>query len=259
MNHKPDNQMPLKEYDEDRSALLEPTMLKNIGLPEACVIVYYQSVIEGLIKKGQLKHIYDMPTGVLSPVPVYQITCNDKTLTVVCPLSVGAPVAAGLIEELIALGCRQFVACGSAGGLSQDLERDLSVIPNAALRDEGTSFHYAPPSRIISADLNVVTKLETVLKNHNVKYLTGMTWTMDAVYRETRKKVAKRRAEGCLTVEMEFAAFVAVAKFRGVPFGQYLMVGDDVSGNQWDSRGFTYHSPARERIFWLAAEAVINL
>jgi uridine phosphorylase len=133
------------------------------------------------------------------------------------------------------------------------------VIPDSAVRDEGTSFHYLPPSRIIKADPQVVTRLENVLQKHRANYLTGMTWTLDAFYRETRSKVARRRAEGCLTVEMEFATYQAVAQFRGLSFGQYLMVGDDVSGDQWDSRGFSYHSPARERLFWLAAEAALTL
>jgi uridine phosphorylase len=251
--------IPLTAYDEDRSALLEPFLLhKNIGLSEACVIVYYHSVIEGLKEKGLLTQVYEMPT-ILMPVPVYEIAFNSKSLTVVCPLSVGAPVAAGLIEELNALGCRRFMACGSAGALSSELARDLIIIPDRGLRDEGTSFHYAPPSRTIKVEPQIVARLEGVLKKHGVKYLTGMTWTIDAFYRETRQKVAKRRAEGCLTVEMEFAAFVAVAQFRSLQFGQYLMVGDDVSGDQWDSRGFAFHSPARERLFWLAAEAVLTL
>ena len=40
----------------------------------------------------------------------------------------------------------------------------------------------------------------------------------DAVYRETEVKVQHRKAEGCLTVEMEAAAFFAVAQFRSVQF-----------------------------------------
>jgi uridine phosphorylase len=253
-----ENLIPLTEFDEDRLAVLEPSMLKDIGLPEACVIVYYRSVMQGLLEKGLLTQIYEMAT-ILTPIPVFQVTFNGKPLTVVFPLSVGAPVAAGLLEELNALGCRKFVACGSAGALSSDLERDLIVVPNSGLRDEGTSFHYLPASRTIKANSEVIVKMEKVLKKHSVKFLTGMTWTLDAFYRETRQKVAKRRAEGCLTVEMEFSALAAVAQFRGVPFGQYLMVGDDVSGDQWDSRGFSYHSPARERLFWLAAEAASSL
>ena len=92
-----------------------------------------------------------------------------------------------------------------------------------------------------------------------VPYVVGKTWTTDAFFRETPAKVALRKGEGCLTVEMEAAAFFAVAQFRGVPFGQILYGGDDVSGDDWDHRGWTSHPTLRERLFWLAAEACLTL
>ncbi len=68
-----------------------------------------------------------------------------------------------------------------------------------------------------------------------------------------------RKAEGCLTVEMEAAAFFAVAQFRGVTLGQILYGGDDVSGEEWDTRGWTKNNTIREKMFWLAAEACLRL
>ena len=78
-------------------------------------------------------------------------------------------------------------------------------------------------------------------------------------YRETAARIARRRAEGCLTVEMEAAAFFAVAQFRGVTFGQLLYGGDDVSGEAWDSRAWQSRVSIRERLFWLAAEACLSI
>ena len=71
--------------------------------------------------------------------------------------------------------------------------------------------------------------------------------------------MARRVAEGCLTVEMEAAAFFAVAAFRGVSFGQLLYAGDDLSGEAWDARGWETHASGRELLFRLAAEAVLEL
>ena len=116
-----------------------------------------------------------------------------------------------------------------------------------------------PPSRTLSTDPEVIKKLEAVLKVHGLVYRTGLNWTTDAPYRETRQKIAKRKAEGCLTVEMEFAALMAVARFRKVPFGEYLMVADDVSGEDWDSRSWGEDTPAKQKLFWFAAEAALNL
>ena len=87
----------------------------------------------------------------------------------------------------------------------------------------------------------------------------GKTWTTDGLYRETRGKVERRVAEGCLTVEMEAAAFFAVAAFRGVSFGQLLYAGDDLSGDAWDNRGWDSHAGGRELLFRLAAEACLEL
>jgi uridine phosphorylase len=89
--------------------------------------------------------------------------------------------------------------------------------------------------------------------------VTGKTWTTDAIYRETRDKVARRVAEGCLTVEMEAAAFFAVARFRGVSFGQMLYAGDDLSGDAWDARGWPRHETGRDLLLRLAAEAVLRI
>ena len=89
--------------------------------------------------------------------------------------------------------------------------------------------------------------------------MLGKTWTTDAFYRETSAKVRLRKEEGCLTVEMEAAAFFAVACFRGVDFAQLLYGGDDVSGETWDSRDWVNRHSARESLFWLAAEACLAM
>ncbi len=87
----------------------------------------------------------------------------------------------------------------------------------------------------------------------------GKTWTTDAFFRETPAKIARRRAEGCLAVEMEAAAFFAVAQFRGVIFAQLLYGGDDVSGEVRDHRRFGERLTVREKLFWLAVEACLRL
>jgi uridine phosphorylase len=71
--------------------------------------------------------------------------------------------------------------------------------------------------------------------------------------------VAARRAEGCLTVEMEAAALFAVAQYRGITIGQLLYAGDDLSGDEWDHRGWDEDRSVRERLFDLALDAVQRL
>ena len=109
------------------------------------------------------------------------------------------------------------------------------------------------------ASPEAVAAITRVLERHAVPYVVGKTWTTDAIYRETPAKVQRRRAEGCITVEMEAAAFFAVARFRGVIFGQLLYGGDDVSGEVWDSRDWHKQASVREKLFWLAAEACLEI
>jgi uridine phosphorylase len=81
----------------------------------------------------------------------------------------------------------------------------------------------------------------------------------DAPYRETSAKVAARKSEGCLTVEMEAASLIAVAQFRDVILGQVLYGGDDLSGEAWDHRDWASRPDVRQNLFWLAAEACLSL
>jgi len=133
------------------------------------------------------------------------------------------------------------------------------VVPTSAIRDEGTSYHYAAPAREATPSEAAVEAIERVLRRHEVPYVLGKTWTTDAFYRETPAKVALRKEEGCLTVEMEAATFFTVARFRGVTFGQLLYGGDDVSGETWDSRHWNERTSVREKLFWLAVEACLEL
>lgn len=143
------------------------------------------------------------------------------------------------------------------------LNREIAVghiiVPISAVRDEGASYHYLPPGREVAPGPEGVAAIEQVLAGRQVSYVKGKTWTTDAIYRETAAKVQRRRAEGCLTVEMEAAAFFAVAQFRGVTFAQLLYGGDDVSGAEWDSRGWESRATVREQLFWLSAEACLLL
>jgi uridine phosphorylase len=150
-------------------------------------------------------------------------------------------------RKAIVMGARKIVACGGCGTLSDEVGAGDIVIPTSALRDEGTSYHYLPPSREVEADPLGVAAAIALLKERDIPFIAGKVWTTDALYRETRGKVAARRAEGCLVVEMEAAAFFAVARFRGVRFAQLLYGGDDLSSEVWDPRGWTVSPGARPR------------
>ena len=249
---------PILEYDPSPTAVIEPGhVIEPIAVPQSCVICFFQDVIAQVVAAYSAEVVYTMRSE-MGLHPLYEIQVDGRRLALFHP-GVGAPLAAGLLEEAIALGCRRFIACGGAGVLDPAIAVGHLLIPASAVRDEGTSYHYLPPAREVYASAEAVAAIERVLTARGYDYLIVKTWTTDAFYRETPAKVQRRRAEGCLTVEMEAAALFAVAQFRGVLFGQILYGGDDVSGAHWDARDWQSRASVRERIFWLAAEACWSL
>jgi uridine phosphorylase len=249
---------PILEYDPTPVAIIEPKhILASIDIPEHCVVCFFADVFEKLSGQGRLK-VIAVQRSEIGDNPVYELDMDGRRLAAFHP-GVGAPLAAGFLEEVIALGCRKFIACGGCGVLNREIAVGHLVVPVAAVRDEGTSYHYLPPGREVAASAAGVTALAAVLKQGGVEYIAGKTWTTDALYRETPERVKQRRAEGCITVEMEAAAFFAVAQFRGVMFAQILYGGDNLDSELWDSRLWNRQSTVREKLFWLAAEACLQL
>lgn len=253
------NKVPLLEFDTERRAVINPSHVRpgSAGLPEQGIICFQGETINKLKRSGRLKVIYRAYT-VCQDYPIYQLNHKGKKILVFLP-TVGAPITGGLMEELGAKGCVKWILCGSAGGLDKAHSFGHLIVPRAAVRDEGFSYHYLPPAREVGASPRAVKAIKVVLDRHGVPYLVSKTWTTDAFFRETPQKVALRKKEGCLAVEMEAAAVFAVAKFRGYQAGAILYLHDDVSGKDWDKRHTQDPSYIREKIFWMAAEACLAL
>jgi uridine phosphorylase len=249
---------PILEFDPTPRAVIEPSeIIKPEDIAPDCVICFFQEVLSRLVEEGRLRKVSTSKSEI-GEHPFYELEVDGRRLTVFHP-GVGAPLAAGLLEEAIAKGGRTFIACGSSGVLDREMTVGHVVVPTSAVRDEGTSYHYAPPARDAEPSPEAVQAIERVLRRHDIPHVLGKSWTTDAFYRETPGKVALRKEEGCLTVEMEAAAFFAVARFRDVTFGQILYGGDDVSGETWDSRSWNERTTVREKLFWLAVEASLEL
>jgi uridine phosphorylase len=249
---------PILEFDPTRPAQIEPgAIIQPIDTPEHCVVCFFQDVIDRLVLEHAARPLSHREWEGMSH-PLYELEHLGQRLAVFHP-GVGAPLAAGMLEEVIALGCKKFIACGGCGVIEAGIEVGKFLVPYSALRDEGTSYHYLKPSREVAAGPQALAAIEKTLQRNQQDYRLVKTWTTDAPYRETLEKVRLRRAEGCQTVEMEAAAFFAVAQFRGVPFGQILYAGDDVSGEQWASRSWHTRRDVRLGLFWLAAEACLEL
>lgn len=253
--------LPLLEEDFEYEGVIEPAQVvsKDVELPERGVLCFFGDIVAGVVAAG--RHSARQLTtlsSVAGPTPVWEIDVSGQRLAVFQP-GVGAPLAAGYLEEVIAMGCRRLVACGGSGALVPELVAGHAVVVDSALRDEGTSYHYVPPSRIIEADAAAVSAVVDALHRGGIAHVVGRTWTTDAFYRETRPRVERRVGEGCIVVEMEAAALLAVARYRQVAFGQLLLASDSLAGEVWDQRGWIGARAARERVFWAAADAALGI
>jgi uridine phosphorylase len=128
---------------------------------------------------------------------------------------VGASFAVLVAEELFASGCRLLVSLTSAGQIMAAGPPPYFVVIDRALRDEGTSYHYAAPSEFAEADPELVTAAAEALATLSLYSVVGSSWTTDAPFRETAEAIAAARAKGILAVEMEAAALYAFAGVEG--------------------------------------------
>lgn len=247
-------EFPILDYDDNPEAVIQPSRLMPSldTMPERVVMPFFLEVIQQTCAEAEVICKSGSERG---PNPFYRLETEFGPVAVVHP-GVGGPLAAAYLEEAIALGGRKFIACGGAGVLVPGIDVGHLVIPDRALRDEGTSYHYLPPDAEAKAHPEALAAIQRTLDKYHIPYKTGLTWTTDAFYRETKAIVADRVAQGCLTVEMEAASFMAVAEFRQVSFGQLLYGGDDLAGETWDHRQWLRQMSTRERLFWLAVEAV---
>jgi uridine phosphorylase len=245
---------PLFDYDPISHALIEPEATQDsVKVPLAAVACFFPESMDALTSNARI--IMELP----SRHPLWEIEYAGQKLALFYP-GMGAPLAACTLERVIAAGCRIIIACGSAGAVHERLTMAHDVvIVTSAVRDEGTSYHYLPPALQIEADPVATAAMAAVLDQHQVPYLCGRTWTTDAIFRETPNRVARRRSQGCITVEMESSALLAVASFRGIIFGQLLYAHDDLTEATWRQCDWEIAVPMRELLIRLAAESAISL
>ena len=129
--------------------------------------------------------------------------------------AVGGAFAVLVAEQLFVSGCEFLVSVASAGQIAAGLSPPCHILIRRALRDEGTSHHYLPPSPFVDGDPDLLEMCAEAFAGAGQSVLRGATWTTDAPFRETAEAIAARRRDGLLAVEMEAAALYAFARLGG--------------------------------------------
>ncbi|MBO7377041.1 MAG: nucleoside phosphorylase [Clostridia bacterium] len=220
-------------FDNLSPAKIGPERGINPPDVDICVVTFSYKIEEYVVERYAPRQIAELVCGT-GKTPVRLIERGGKRIAFY-KTYVGAPITVGLMEDAAALlNCKKFVLFGGAGCLDREIAHGKVMVPTAAYRDEGTSYHYAP-----AADYVSMKNCETVvrfMKEKKIPYVAGRTWTTDAMYRETLNNFEKRKADGCISVEMESAGVQAMCDFRGYELFAFFTSGDLLDAPEWLDR-----------------------
>jgi len=221
--------------------------------PEGVIICYDRKLMQNIVEKQKAKKLnFFMGDFYLLPE-------TKNKLGIIGNFGIGSSVSAIVLEELIACGIKKFVTIGAAGALNRHLEIGDIVLPDRAIRDEGTSHHYFKYAKYSYPSKKTFTKIKKLLDKSGKKYFTGTTWTIDSPYRETVAEVRHYQKEGVLTVEMEASAMFAVAKYRNAEIGALFVISDSLAELEWKPRFHTKKfKKSLENIFKIAVSSLLQ-
>jgi uridine phosphorylase len=213
----------LANKDPNAASVFEPDALlrearrqKQLPLanvPDVCILDPDGDIVRRLRRSGEAKLSDTWPCY---HSELYEFTLGGRTAGIV-GCAVGAPFAVLIAEELFACGCRLLISVTSAGQILPAGPPPYFVVIDRALRDEGTSYHYAAQAAFAEADPKLVEAAVRALGAAGLRAHVGASWTTDAPFRETETAVAAARELGVLAVEMEAAALYTFARTRNRP------------------------------------------
>jgi uridine phosphorylase len=185
-------------------------------------------------------------------VPLAHGEAGGRPVSVIL-LPIGAPWTVLTLEQLIVRGARAVIATGAAGSLHPEAPVGSLVIPTAAIREEGTSYHYAVPEAEARPSPALTAALVEACRERGIEPLQGMNWTTDAPFRETRDKVARLMRRGVVSVDMEASAMFVLGQRRGVEVASLFVVSDELF-HPWKP---AFSDPGYRARCVLAAEAAV--
>jgi uridine phosphorylase len=187
--------------------------LPDENVPDVCALDPDGDIVRNLRAGG---HAHKAPGWACYHTDMY-VTEHARLSIGIVGCAVGAPFAVLVAEQLFVSGCRFLVSITSAGQIGSVGPTPYFVLIDRALRDEGTSHHYLPPSIFAEVDPALADRAFAALTSLPVVIHRGASWTTDAPYRETEHAIADARAHGARAVEMEAAALYAFARARNRP------------------------------------------
>ncbi len=253
--------MILEQFDASKTAIINPfDIIAPIdGFPRVGVTCFANFTFDRLIKELRATQITSTSLANMH-IPIYKAIYQGVEIALFMSY-VGAPGCVAVIEDLFAMGLEKLIIFGTCGVLDASIKDCSIIVPNIAVRDEGTSFHYAPPADEIAVNLKYIEVFTKILEEHQCTYNIGKVWTTDGIYRETREKVNLRKSQGCICVDMECSAVAAVAQFRQKEVFHFFYAADNLDSELWDARSLSNENNPieKDKIATLALELAIAI
>jgi uridine phosphorylase len=217
--HKPpilDNKNPSSASIFQPRALLgqarRQKRLAALNVPRVCILDPDGDIVRRLRDSGAAKRFESWPCY-HTQLDTFSL---GKQNVGIIGCAVGAPFAVLIAEELFASGCEFLLSLTSAGQIVPAGRLPYFVIIDRALRDEGTSYHYAKPSEYAHAEPRLVAMAAEALEGKSLHAVIGASWTTDAPFRETAQAIEWARSKKALAVEMEAAALYTFSRAANV-------------------------------------------
>lgn len=207
--------------------------IQNDALPPVCILEFDGDLTDWLVEQGIAR---PFPSWACFHTTMFALDLKGMVCGII-PRTIGGPYAVLVAEQLHAAGTRLIIGLTSAGRVAPDLPLPGLVVATAAIRDEGTSYHYLPPKREVACLSQVTFQIERQLSSAGFAVRSGSVWTTDAPYRETNRQLQKWASKGVLAVEMQAASLFAFGEARGADVALIARVSNavDHEGSQFDT------------------------
>lgn len=240
--------MIINAYDDKSEAIISPASFipEQKHLADLSIATFSREIHEEVLQCFDHEQIGELRAA-NHIKPVWLVKHENIRFAFYLSEIGSAMAGTDIIEINWLTGAQRFILFGSAGALDYERTKGRYIIPTEAYRDEGMSYHYAPPAdyiKIKNADF-----VKRVFDEAKLPCVSGRIWTTDAFYRETRAQVEARKREGCIAVDMEIAGAQAVCDFHGFELYCFLQTGDVVDQPNYTPDGLHEANHSMDKFF----------
>ena len=203
-------------------------------LIDVCLVIFSYEIYEHLLSTFACEKIGEIG-ACNGKVPIYKMNYKGKDVGFFLT-GIGSAVASSFCYETSWItGAKKFIMFGSCGSMDREKTHGKYIVPTESYRGEGASYYYAAPADYI--EIKNAQRVAAIFEEMGVPHVLGRNWTTDSMIRETKGLVAKRKEEGCISVEMELAGVQAVCDFYGLEVYDFLEAGDVLEASGYEVEG----------------------